>query len=103
MLDDNEYVLDNILDKVVPNVHVMLPNIYVGIYMLGNNCRYMLGRKGGKSQLGTEASVVALTEVPSPHTMRDNAGLGLTKPYIVGLIPRPAPESMMTCLTVRLT
>ena len=43
MLDDNEYVLDNILDKVVPNVHVMLPNIYVGIYMLGNNCRYMLG------------------------------------------------------------
>ena len=33
MLNDNEYVLDNILDKVVPNVHVMLPNIYVGLYI----------------------------------------------------------------------
>ena len=70
MLDNNEYVLDNILDKVVPNVHVMLPNIYVGLYicwvttadicwvymldtqgicvgfikyMLGNNFMYMLG------------------------------------------------------------
>ena len=42
MLDIIEYMLDNISGKWVPNIYVMLPNIYVGIYMLGKNCRYML-------------------------------------------------------------
>ena len=53
-------------------------------------------RKGGRWCPGTDASVVALADVPSPQTIRVDDGLGSTRPCIVGLMPRPAPESIMT-------
>ena len=53
-------------------------------------------KNGGRSYPGIDASMFALADVPSPQTMRVVDAFGSVRPNMVGLMPRPAPESMMT-------
>ena len=52
-------------------------------------------KNGGRSWPGSEASILAPADVPSPHVMRELAGVGFVSPLMVGLMPRPAPVSMI--------
>ena len=52
-------------------------------------------RKGDILWPGSRACTVVGAADPSPHTILDVDGVGLTNPCMVGLMLRPAPVSMM--------